>query len=169
MPPSATFRPVRAALVVVLSFLLGACAGFENALAVTATHKGDVGGRAALGMPRGDAGWVTQLVLAGDSGGFGAAAAGVAWRKPTGLTPRFEVAAGVASRAWSFSGDCTFDDDGNQSCENGIGPYGELNAGLDVPLGAGAPALTFGVGGTLYQNSEDLEPRVLFSVGVAWK
>jgi hypothetical protein len=144
--------------------------GFERALAGTITHQADVGARAAIGMPRGQNGWVTQMVVAGESSGFLAAAAGVAWRKPEGLTPRGEIAAGVATRSASIAGDCVLDEDLGQVCTNGLGPYGEATLGLDVPLGdPTAPALTFGVTGTLYLNSDSLESRLVFGVGVAWK
>jgi hypothetical protein len=162
-------------VVLLLAFVglsLGACAGqgFERGLAASVTHKGDVGLRGALGMPRGENGWVTQLVLAGESSGFLAAAGGVAWRKPTMTTPRFEIAAGVATRSTSTSGDCVIDDvEGTETCTNGIGPYGEATLGLDVPLGEGAPALTFGALGTLYLNSDQLESRLVLAVGVVWK
>ncbi len=158
--------------ILLLAVATAACGGrgFERALAGTITHKADVGARAAIGMPRGPNGWVTQMVVAGESSGFLAAAAGVAWRKPEGITPRGEIAAGVATRSVSIAGECTINEETGQECTNGLGPYGEATFGLDVPLGdATAPALTIGVIGTLYLNSEVLESRVVFGVGVAWK
>jgi hypothetical protein len=163
--------------VILLGFVasvgLGACAGphFERSLAVTGNHRYDFGGRAALGMIRGENGWITQLVATGESSGFFAAAAGLAWRAPAGVTPRAELAAGVATRAVNLGGHGRTDPkDGTNDCHDGLGPYGELEVGLDVPLGdEQAPALTFGVGGTLYLNSDEVEKRLVFLVGVAWK
>jgi hypothetical protein len=150
-----------------------ACVGphFERSLAASLAHTGDVGGRGAVGMIRGDAGWITQLVLAGESSGFFAAAGGLAWRQPTGLTPRAELAAGVATRSASLGGHCTEDPrGGTDNCTDGLGPYGELSLGLDVPLGdASAPALTFATAGTLYLNSDVVEKRLVLLVGVTWK
>src|SRR5690349_1372627 len=88
--------------------LLGAsaCVGphFERAIAASMTHTADFGARGAVGMIRGDRGWITQLVATGESSGFFAAAGGVAWRAPTGVTPRAELAAGVATRSASLGG-----------------------------------------------------------------
>ncbi len=162
--------PRRVRLVVLALVLASGCGrGFERGLGATVNHRGDVGGRASIGMLRGENGWLTQLVLAGESSGFAAAAAGVAWRQPFGLTPRFELAGGVATRSSSIGGDCVVDEEGNQTCVDGLGPYLEASAGLDVPLGGAAPDLTFAVAGTGYLNSDDVETRLELVVGVAWK
>jgi hypothetical protein len=164
---------VRASVVLIVAFLSSACVGphFERSLAATVAHTGDVGGRGAVGMIRGDDGWITQLVVTGESSGFFAAAGGLAWRKPTGVTPRAELAAGVATRSASLGGHCTEDPaGGTDNCTDGLGPYGELSLGLDVPLGdERAPVLTFATAGTLYLNSDVVEKRLVLLVGVAWK
>ena len=148
-----------------------ACVGprLERALAATITHSGDPGLRGGLGMIRGERGWVTQMIVAGESSGVLAAAGGLAWRAPPGTTPRVELAAGVATRSLSVGGHCVVDEQGVQTCEDGLGPYGEGSLGLDVGLGEGAPALTFSLAGTLYLNAESLEERLVLGVGVAWK
>jgi len=164
-------RVVVVLCVLVACSWLSACIGprLERGLAATITHRGDPGGRGTLGMIRGENGWVTQLVAAGEASGFFAAAGGVAWRKPSGTTPRAELAAGVATRSLGVGGQCVVDADGTQTCTDGLGPYGEVTLGLDVPLGEGAPALTLGLAGTLYLNSDVLESRLVFGVGVVWK
>jgi hypothetical protein len=160
----------RRILPIIAALALAGCgAGLERGLAATLNHRGDVGGRASIGMLRGENGWLTQMVLMGESSGFGAAGAGVAWRLPEGVTPRFELAGGVATRSASIGGDCVVDEEGNQTCTDGLGPYGELSVGMDVPLAEGAPVLTFGVTGTGYLNSDDFESRLELVVGVAWK
>jgi hypothetical protein len=148
---------------------MAACSGpgFERALAASLTHRLDVGARAAIGMER-EGGWVTQLIAAGESSGFFAAAGGLAWRQPTGVTPRFELAAGVAARSFNLGGECTIANE-EETCQDGLGPYGEASVGLDWPLGVEAPDLTFALGGTAYLNSDVLESRLVLAVGVTWK
>ena len=158
------------AAIIVLVLGTSACIGphLEHSIAATVQHTGDVGGRGAIGMIRGDNGWITQFVGAGDSSGFAAAAGGFAWRQPTGTTPRFELAAGVATRSLRIGGHCTVVN-GSESCKDGLGPYGEATGGLDIYLGENAPALTLAAGGTLYLNSDAVEARLLFVLGLAWR
>ncbi len=162
---------MRVVLPVALLLCSSACVGphLERAVAATITHTGDPGARGAVGMIRGENGWVTQMIVAAETSGFFAAAGGLAWRAPTGTTPRAELAAGVATRSLSVGGHCEIDVNGEQTCTDGLGPYGEAALGLDVWLGEGAPALTFSLAGTLYLNSEVLEERLVLGVGVAWK
>lgn len=132
---------------------------FERGVAVTVPEDLQYGGRAWIGMPKGNARvWVTELAVLGNIDGFFAACGGVGVRAQRGATPRAALALGVGGR--SFSAD--------MMGKNGLSGYGEALVGWDFDVTAD---LTIGLSavGSLYLNGDTVEPHVLGAVGLIWK